>query len=352
MGTQEQTLKLGTTEHGTVFLKRPDGSVVVQRDVGEPAPAPPRAWMRSLPPFARFSADRSYVWYFGYQNKHPLVTLLSGQTLEVLGTHAPQTLPYPPVPPYYNDGDEPLALEHWGEDFSLNIGGDPSVAVFFANAGDSAVLLHALVATPEGISNPAGVSLVQQAMVVLDQRIFDAEMVGMEGLVMLGDVDDVYLLSWPEGTKVCSVSVDVPEYCECTSLSVHGDMLKVYYDGERSGHVKLNARTLAPYQPPAEALLKSLAGRLEKELGLVAHFGVFDGKPWIQGGGGYYHDDIMGFGLYEQKFEVRFAQGQYLTKVSYPDSAEPIVSKTPEGVLDALEAHFKAHHPSVELKKR
>ena len=203
---------------------REGGKTLATQEVGEPAPPPARSWMRVQEPHAVAGAGGAFVWHFGYASGRPRVTLLHGGTLAVLGHHDPLR------PPFYNEGDTPQPLDDWGEDFTLDVTGDPSVALFFANVGDDALMLHTLVATPEGIQNPAGLALSQAARIVPDARLFDAAMVWPDRLVMLGDINDLYLLSWPEGERLHTRHLKVPGRSVCTELLVQDSCLEVHFE--------------------------------------------------------------------------------------------------------------------------
>ena len=85
-------------------------------------------------------------------------------------------------------------------------------------------------------------------------------------------------------------------------------------------------------------LLRELCGRLNEELGLVAHLISIGGKEKITGGLAY--DDRNGIPIYIKKYEIYLKEETFHIKLPLGQKFIESNSKTDEEVINILANHF------------
>jgi hypothetical protein len=97
-----------------------------------------------------------------------------------------------------------------------------------------------------------------------------------------------------------------------------------------------------------EIVLENLAGRIEFELGLIAHCVTVNNSEKIVGAAEY--DDRGGVSLYIKKFEVLVFDGQYRLRLPIGQTFIEKSCATENEIIDSILNHYCEYHPNVKLK--
>jgi len=230
-------LKAVVSPRGEIQIKQGRKVLVRRPAFGD---APTGKW--SGPATVVLSADGHWVWHFGYDDGHVLVSLLSAETLESVDSIGLKR------PAYYDEEPGSYSrLEDWGEGVSLIVNDHGVLA--YANSGDTPTVLYTLAVGEDGrIKEATGPRLVEAARNLLDEYLVGAAWFG-DRVLIIGDINDAYLVSWPDCEKLASVVLEVPEPMQLLGdAGAAGDLVLVL--AENNGYeprlvYALDGRTLA-----------------------------------------------------------------------------------------------------------
>ena len=165
-----------------------------------PVGAIPFVWREVDCRFLTWPERREWLWYIGYRDLAPVITLLNWSNLNEIDSIRPITTG--PHPQY-----QTVELDFWHYPIVEIPTFDPNVLLVWAYRGDRLEHLQILRATPTGIVDSLGTSMFDTAYGVLDEFPREITFVSANHLLIVDDIGGLTLVDWQRNAIVAEYSI-------------------------------------------------------------------------------------------------------------------------------------------------